>query len=255
MKTYLADPATTPWNDGETEGVTFRCQVLLSGDDRGPEAIRFQLDARPSVYAHMHLTAQFQLLLGGTMDFPRNAVKLRPPGVHYTDHNTPYGPFSVGDGHDVLVLHPKQGGLMTMGDRAARREINLSGRVLVGMASETEWVSVPGHHGVRYKALIPYAFGPEVTIVECRPGVLIPTGPAPYGRYEVVSQGSVEVDGQMLTAPGLRYFEGDGSPTVLQAGPEGATMIFLCFDADALEGGLTGEGIAITAAQAMARAI
>ena len=68
---YIVDAANAPWKRGSTEGVTFACQVLLSGEDGGPEALRFRFDDCPSVYAHMHLTAQFQLLLNGTMDFPR----------------------------------------------------------------------------------------------------------------------------------------------------------------------------------------
>ncbi len=254
MRTYVADPAEIPWKPGETEGVTFRCQVMLDGDDGGPEALRFQFDARPSVYAHMHLTAQFQLLIGGSMDFPRNNLNLRPPGVHYTDHNTPYGPFSVGDGHDVLVLHPKQGGLMTMGNLTARREINLTGRVLTGMAKDLQWMNVPESE-VRYKALIPRAHGPEVTILECRPHAAIISPPAQFGRYEVVFEGSMMVEGREVRPPGFRYVETEERPSPLEAGPEGATMIFLAFDANALEGGLTGEGIAVTAAEAMARAI
>ena len=252
---YIADPAAEPWKRGETQGVTFSGQVLLSGDDDGPEALRFRFDECPSVYAHMHLTSQFQLLIGGSMDFPRNNLNLLPNGVHYTDHNTPYGPFSVREGHDVLVLHPRQGGLMTMGNLEARRQINLTGRVLTGMDHEVEWQKVLEQEHVRYKVLIPKAVGPEVTMLECKPLALILSPPAEYGRYEVVLQGSINVDGALLEAPGFRYVESAERPEPLQAGPDGATMIFLAFDADALEGGLTGEGIAVDAAEAMAQAI
>ena len=101
--------ANAPWKRRRTEGVTFECQVLLSGEDGGPEALRFRFDDCPSVYAHMHLTAQFQLLLGGAMDFPRGVKHLEAPAIHYTDHNMPYGPFAVSGGHDMLVLHPEGG--------------------------------------------------------------------------------------------------------------------------------------------------
>ena len=255
MRSYVADPAESPWKRGETEGIAFNGQLLLSGEDGGPEAIRFRFDACPSIYAHMHLTAQFQLLLGGTMNFPRNNLMLRPTGIHYTDHNTPYGPFAVGEGHDVLVLHPRQGGLMTMGNLAARREINLTGRVLSGMASEVEWIDVPGQEGVRYKLLIPSVLGPEATILECQPHALILSPPAPYGRYEVVLEGSMVAESRLVGAPGFRYVESEERPTPIQAGPDGATVIFLSFDNNALEGGLTGEGIAVAAAEAMASAI
>ena len=60
---YVVDPALVPWKRSSSEGVSFECQVLLSGEDGGPEALRFRFEDCPSVYAHMHLTAQFQLLL------------------------------------------------------------------------------------------------------------------------------------------------------------------------------------------------
>ena len=115
--------------------VTFACQVLLSGEDGGPEALHFRFDDCPSVYAHMHLTSQFQLLLGGSMDFPRGVKHLEALAIHYTDHNMPYGPFAVSGGHDMLVLHPKAGGIISMGNHDARRQINLSGRIFATLAS------------------------------------------------------------------------------------------------------------------------
>ncbi len=255
LKQYVVDPAQAPWKRSQTEGITFRCQVLLSGAGGGPEAIRFQFDPCLSVYAHMHLTSQFQLLLGGAMDFPKESMKLRPPAVHYTDHNMPYGPFSVAAGHDVLVLHPKQGGLISMADRTARRQINLGGREHSGMDKDAEWLDAPGYEGSRCKVLIPHVLGPEAVMLECRPHTAIALGAAPHGRYEVVLKGSIVAEGRTLAPPGFRYVRGDERPSSLAAGPEGATVIFLSFDKDALEGGLTGEGIAVAAAEAMARAI
>jgi hypothetical protein len=41
----------------------------------------------------------------------------------------------------------------------------------------------------------------------------------------------------------------------LLTGSAGATVAFLTFDRDALEGGITGEGLSVEAAEAMARAI
>jgi len=95
---YVIDPAEIEWKSARTGNVTFRCQVLLSGADGGPEAFRFRFDPCPSIYAHMHLTYQSQLLLGGSMDFPTETMKLPPVAIHYTDHNLPYGPFAVGPG-------------------------------------------------------------------------------------------------------------------------------------------------------------
>jgi hypothetical protein len=252
---YIVDPAELPWKASQTQGINFQCQVLLNGLDGGPEALRFRFDPCPSVYAHMHLTSQFQLLLRGTMDFPKQTMKLRPTAVHYTDHNVPYGPFSVGAGHEVVVLHPKRGGLISMADKTARKQIYLQGREFTGMEKDIEWFSIPGCEGARSKILIPRAAGPEVAILQWPPHAKLSLSVPTYGRYEMVLDGSVAIGGRYLESPGFRYVQGDEQPASLQTGPDGATLIFLSFDKDALEGGLTGEGLAIAAEEAMARAI
>jgi hypothetical protein len=71
LQNYIVDSASAPWKRGNTEGIAFSCQVLLSGEDGGPEALRFRFDDCPSVYAYMYLTSHFQLLRSGAMDFPR----------------------------------------------------------------------------------------------------------------------------------------------------------------------------------------
>jgi hypothetical protein len=255
LKEYVVDAARVPWKSSETEGLTFQCQVLLSGDDGGPEALRFRFDPTAAVYAHMHLTSQFQLLIAGGMDMPRGSMSLRPVSIHYTDHNTPYGPFSCLPGHDMLVLHPKSGGLISMAHIDARRKINLGARLLVAHLQEAHWCAWPDMPGSRLQTLIPADMGPEALALDLAPNMALPTAPATYGRYEVVLSGSVQSGGSVLTAPGFRHVRGDEAPAPLIAGPEGARLMLMSFDADALEGGLTGEGIAVTAAQAMARAI
>jgi hypothetical protein len=255
LSEYIVDCAEVPWRNGETEGIIFRGQVLLSGDDGGPEAFRFRFEPCPAVYAHMHLVSQFQLLLGGTMDLPKESMKLRPIAVHYTDHSKPYGPFAVGGDHEVLVLHPRKGGLVTMADRTARKQIHLGGRECTGMDKDVEWLPVPGHEGSRCKVLISQAAGPEVVIFELPPHTPAALPPPLYGRYEVVLQGSVIAGGRPLGPPGLRYVQGDEPPAPLTTGPDGGTVMSLSFDADALQGGLTGDGLSLAAAEAMERAI
>ena len=244
-----------PWKSGQTEGITFQCQVFLSGADGGPEAIRFRFDPCRRVYAHMHLTSQFQLLLGGTMDFPKATMKLRPVAVHYADHNLPYGPFATGEGHEMLVLHPKQGGLVSMADREARKQINLDGRQLVAMDKDREWLQVLGHEGVRCKFLIPPGAGPEAMLLECPAGWLMPVPVPTYGRYEVVLDGSIALEYQRLEAGGLRYVIGDEQPAPIEIGPGGARLMLLSFDADALAGGLGDDQLSRAAAEAIERAI
>ena len=252
MKEYVIDPAEIPWRDSETEGITFRSQILLSGADGGPEAFRFKFDPTPKVYAHMHLTSQFQLLLGGNMELPK--MKTRPVGLHYTDHNRPYGPFSVGEGHEVLVLHPKQGGLISMQSLDARRQIYLGGRELGSMEKDLEWLTVPGFPGVRAMVYIPRIMGPEALMIEYPPETPVWLRAPVYGRYEVVIKGSVLVRDRVLTSPGLRYVIGDMPVEPVVTGPEGATLMLLSFDEDALQGGLD-QGIGMEAAEAIAKAI
>ena len=48
-QTYIIDSANAPWKRSASEGIAFACQVLLSGEDGGPEALRFRFDDCPSV--------------------------------------------------------------------------------------------------------------------------------------------------------------------------------------------------------------
>jgi hypothetical protein len=252
---YVVDSANAPWKRSASEGVSFECQVLLSGEDGGPEAMRFRFDDCPSVYAHMHLTSQFQLLLQGAMDFPRGVKHLEGPAIHYTDHNMPYGPFAVSRGHDMLVLHPKAGGIVSMANLDARRRINLKGRLFAASAADAQWHPLPGAEHSQFKFLTPPDFGPAAVIVRA-PAFAALSMPAPaFGRYEVVIEGSAVAEGREIVPPGFRYVRADAPVEPLVTGNDGASVVFLSFDRDALEGGITGEGLAREAAEAMARAI
>jgi hypothetical protein len=252
---YVVDAASVPWKRGVTEGIAFSCQVLLSGEDGGPEALHFRFDACPSVYAHMHLTSQFQLLLGGAMDFPRGVKHLQALAIHYTDHNTPYGPFAVSAGHDMLVLHPKAGGLISMANHDARRRINLRGRILASITDESQWRGLPGVDTGVYQHLISPGLGPAAVVVRVPAHAVLDMPAAQFGRYEVVLKGSVIIAGDEIGAPGFRYVRGSETADPLLTGGNGAEVAYLTFDRDALEGGITGEALAVEAAEAMARAI
>ena len=254
-QSFIVDSAAVPWKRSVSEGVAFACQVLIAGDDGEPEAMRFRFDDCPSVYAHMHLTSQFQLLLSGAMDFPRGVKHLEALGIHYTDHKVPYGPFATSNKHDMLVLHPKAGGIISMTNLDARRQMNLSGRIYAAPAEDFPWEPLPGVENGHYKLLIPPGFGPAAVLVAAPAHASLAMPATEYGRYEVVLGGSVLVEGRELGQAGLRYTRGDTPAEPLVTGEQGAVVVFLTFDADANEGGLTGEGLAIEAAQAMARAL
>jgi hypothetical protein len=252
---YIVDSAHAPWKRASSEGIHYECQLLLDGEDGGPEALRFRFDDCPSVYAHMHLTAQFQLLLSGAMDFPRGVKHLEALSIHYTDHNMPYGPFAVSNKHDMLVLHPKAGGIISMANHDARRQINLNGRLYAALGADAEWKDLPGVAGATYQFLMPPSIGPAAVV--CKAPAHAALGmPAPeFGRYEVVLEGSVFADGRELAPPGFRYVRDDKVVPPLLTGDAGATVAFLTFDRDALEGGVEEGSLAREAAEAMARSI
>jgi hypothetical protein len=203
----------------------------------------------------MHLTSQFQLLLNGAMDFPRGVKHLEALGIHYTDHKMPYGPFAVSGRHDMLVLHPRAGGIISMTNLDARRKINLTGRLYAGLASDAEWQDMPGVPDTAYRFLIPPGLGPAAVLTRA-PAHAELSMPAPeFGRYEVVLEGTAIMEGREIGVPGFRYVRGDKPAQPLLTGAEGATVAFLSFDEDALEGGITGDALSVEAAQAMARAI
>ncbi len=255
QQSYVVDCTAAPWKRGSSEGITFACQVLLAGEDGGPEALRFRFDDCPSVYGHMHLTSQFQLLLSGAMDFPRGVKHLEALAIHYTDHNMPYGPFAVSGGHDMLVLHPKAGGIIAMSNTDARRRINLGGRIFATLAADSAWQALPGVPDGSFKLLMPPDYGPAAVIVKAPAHAALSMPAAEFGRYEVVLEGSVIIEGRAIAAPGFRYVRGEQPAEPLITGAEGASVAFLSFDRDVLAGGITGDGLAVEAAEAMARAI
>ena len=233
---YVVDVANLPWRPGVTEGVVFRGQILLSGDDGGPEAFRFRFEPCRAVHAHMHLVSQFQLLIGGEMELPGGSPILTPTGVFYTDHARPYGPFAVRGDHDVLVLHPRKGGLVQMSDRSARRKIHLEGRQRAGVESQTESTRLPHLANANGKVLFDVPAGPKAVVATLEPGAMH------FGALEV-------------GRPGLRYTRSAEPPSSSRAGDAGASLALLTFDEDALLGGVSDDEFSLAAGEAMARAI
>src|SRR5207244_13051085 len=162
------------------------------------------------------------------MEFP--TFRLEPPVVHYTEHNVPYGPFTVRNGHDMLVLHTKPGGVVLMRDRERRYQANTRGREITRCAHEVEWEPLPGYAGARRKVLIPASEGPAAEIIECPPHLEL-TAPAPsYGRYAVVYKGSAVVDGKTLGPHDLRFTAAGEEAVPRRCGPEGTTRRALRYD-------------------------
>lgn len=228
----VANLAKIPWKTIEGKhGVMYMTQMGLDGSE-GPELVRLRAVGHDSD-PHYHTGAQFQIFLDGYAQFPD--FRLEAVGVHYTDHNVPYGPFS-GD-HDMIVVHAKPAGRRAMKDvirsEVLRREINRSGRQFHCSANEIEWEPAPGHEQARRKVLIPESAGVSAQIVACPPGTTLPEVPAPYGRYEFVIAGTAILEGNRLGPECVRFVCGAERPAPLIAGPEGATFLVLTFDEDA----------------------
>ena len=155
----------------------------------------------------------------------------------------------------MLVLHPKAGGIISMANLDARRQINLRGRIFATVVAGAEWQPLPGAEHSAFKLLMPPDFGPAAVVVKAPAHAALAMPAAAFGRYEVVLDGCVIMEGKEIGPPGFRYVCGENAADPLVTGASGATVAFLTFDPDALEGGITGEGLAVEAAEAMARAI
>jgi hypothetical protein len=244
-QSIVVDSQSVAWKELALEGGgTVNLQMYLKGADGGPEAIHARISEGYTVEPHFHLAAQFQLLLEGSMTFP--TFRLDAPAVHYTEHNVPYGPFITSEGHDMLVLHTKPGGVVMMRDKERRREANARGRELSCCAHEVEWEPLPGHAEARRKVLIPARKGPAAEIIECPPQMSLTVPASDYGCYEVVYRGSVLADGKELGPKGVRFLAPGQAASPLVCGPEGATIIVLTYDKDAAVsyGGSTEEVLA-----------
>jgi hypothetical protein len=155
----------------------------------------------------------------------------------------------------MLVLHPKAGGRISMANHDARRQINLSGRIFATLASSSDWQPLPGADHSAFKLLMPPGYGPAAVLVRSPAHAALAMPAAPFGRYEVVLEGSVIANGREIGPPGFRYVRGESAAVPLLTGENGASVAFLTFDRDALEGGITEGALAAEAAEAMARAI
>jgi hypothetical protein len=121
--------------------------------------------------------------------------------IHYTDHNMPYGPFAVYRGHDMLVLHPKAGGIISMANRDARRQIHLGDRLFAVCAAGSTWHPLPGVDASEFKLLMPPEFGPAAVMVRAQPHTALAMPAPEFGRYEVLLAGSVCAAGREIAPP------------------------------------------------------
>jgi len=174
--------------------------------------------------------AQFQLVVKGKATYPNFSVE--GIGVHYTDHNTPYGPFETTEDYEMFVLHAKPAGQLFMDTLENRAKANPDGRELAKSAAEVDWEDF-GIQRLRKKVLFDEPSGLKAEIIQVPAGEHVPFGPAPFGRYEIVAEGTAIVAGTTLTPYNLRYTVGEDAAAPIVAGPNGLALVMLLYDEDA----------------------
>lgn len=260
LREYIVDGKSgTDWVQYQPkqhrEGEQRWVRVVIGDIEDGPETTNSFM---PNVLVrpHFHRGSQFQICVQGTAKFPNGMVETL--GVHYTDHLTPYGPFQRSPDNSMMVLHAKPAGIVNMDDPEARTLMNRQGRDLIGMPSAAPWTPLPGVPGARHKLLLNEPTGLKAELIEAPAAAVIPVGPAPYGRFEIVIHGSITVHGRLielgppcpaspeLLGRNLRFVTGDERPSPIHVGLEGATLMCLQYDADAARsyGGKNSERIA-----------
>ncbi len=205
-------------------------KICMDGS-AGPEAMLNRLKSDREIQPHFHRTAQFQLLLTGTMRFPD--YQIQGVAIHYTDHCVPYGPFVPRDNQEMLVAHARQGGVAFMKDREVRKDINRKGRELHGSEHEARWEPVAGCPGVRRKVLFGSPEGPMTEIFDLPAGAQLARTAAPHGRYDFVLEGSGTINGRPLVSRTLRFHRSITPDSPFIAGPHGLRVVVMTFDSDA----------------------
>jgi len=205
-------------------------KICMDGS-AGPEAMLNRLKSDQTIDPHFHRTAQFQLLIRGKMRFPD--YEMEGVAIHYTDHCVPYGPFVPQDNQEMLVAHARQGGVAFMKDKEVRKDINRLDRELHGSEHEVEWQALPECPGARRKVLFGSIEGPMTEIYEFPPGAQLARSAAPYGRYDLVLDGSGTINRKPLVARSLRFYHSSEPDAPFIAGPQGLRVVVMTFDSDA----------------------
>ncbi len=235
LNEYIRDPADVETRSIQRpyvfpdwpQGVVMDTAAFLDGKEGRPNATIAHFPDDTGSWAHLHTTSQFQFIISGSVQFP--TYRIDAPGVHYTDHCVPYGPFTVSGSQETLNVRPRAHRQVYSKDPEIKKMVYREGRTLIKSASEVEWEALPGHEGARRKVLIPGM----TEIVECPAEMELSVEAPSHGQMQIVLEGSVEVDGKTLGYKGMRYIQGDEPPPPLKCGPKGATVALLTFDEDA----------------------
>jgi hypothetical protein len=131
--------------------------------------------------------------------------------------------------------------------REMRSEINRKGRHLHGCERDVQPEPVPGCPRATQKTLISDARGVTAKIVECPAGTKLKLDAPVYGRFELITKGSASLNGKDLGEETLRFVQSATPEAPLECGPQGATIIVLTYDDDAVRsyGGSLREDLKI----------
>lgn len=203
--------------------------------------------------AHYHLEQQFQVIMAGHGTIGRHEVA--PLCVHYAAPQTAYGPIVAGpDGVSYLTLRMSgdtsawylhkpgsrermQPGLKREQQHGAPQgsvsadELASLARTTVevliaprpdGLAAHLLRIAPDHHHNQDHDHLHTLLAEPAES-----------ARPAHAGRYYVITQGTVSLDGQSAPACSVAFASADENMT-LHAGPQGAEVVVLQFPVQAL---------------------
>jgi hypothetical protein len=192
---------------------------------RGPQAYRSTFRPGYVIEPHFHRIDQFQIFVEGTAQIGKHP--LHPVCVHYADGFTPYGPIVVGpEGMAFFNLRSQSdtgafwmpGSKKHLGRKAGR-----------GVTADTR-LSLDDHAGpMRLESLI----GPtedglaayEVVAGQNEP--LIDQVAAGSGRYQLVLEGSLNLDGVILPADSVTFSLPGEALARRKAGEDGVRILEL----------------------------
>lgn len=237
LEEYLLDEADYEWGESrrpERIGQGFLLRIF--GD--GPRRPSYTLSTQPEGFenpAHFHNKPQFQVIWGGSVRFP--AHTLRPIAVHYSDASFPYGPFHVGPNLLLGVYRPRMANQVYMSDREGRKQRNPYGREFYGQSADREFFGESER--VAWDSFGPGGRKVLISAAECGPGAELlryPAGAsasrpaAPHGEFQVVAEGSAEIDSRLVGQYSARWTRGQEIASPLVAGPNGLTLLTLTYD-------------------------
>jgi hypothetical protein len=233
----VLNEADFEWGDSrrpERIGKGFLLRIF--GD--GPGRPSYTLSTQPEGFvnpAHFHNKPQFQVIWGGSVAFPTH--ELRPIAVHYSDASFPYGPFVVGPEFILGVYRPRIANQIYMSDRERRRERNPYGREFYGAGDEREFFGQADDDAwirdgeISRLCLIDRAeCGPGAELTRYPAGAVVDRDVAPFGEFQVVADGTAQIDGRSLAKYSARWVRGGPAATTMTAGASGLMLLTMTYD-------------------------